>query len=110
MESFWATLKRAHKGTYHKISEKHLQRYVNEFSGRHNDRERDTIDQMVHMAQGMVGKRLRDLVVWSKRQQSDLEVNREPVRDSQAPLSIMALHQATLCMVQGYLSYTRIKL
>ena len=28
MESFWATLKRAHKGVYHKISEKHLDRYV----------------------------------------------------------------------------------
>ena len=59
IESFWATLKRAHKGTFHKISEKHLQRYVTEFSGRHNDREADTIDQMAHMAQGMVGKRLR---------------------------------------------------
>ena len=64
MESFWATLKRAHKGTFHKISEKHLQRYVTEFSGRHNDRKRDTIDQMTHIALGMVGKRLRykDLV------------------------------------------------
>ncbi len=58
IESFWATLKRAHKGTFHKISEKHLQRYVNEFSGRHNDRERDTIDQMEHIAKGLIGKRL----------------------------------------------------
>ena len=46
MESFWATLKRAHKGTFHKISEKHLQRYVDEFAGRHNVRKADTIDQM----------------------------------------------------------------
>ena len=59
MESFWAILKRAHKGTFHKISKKHLDRYVTEFSSRHNDREADTIDMMVHVAQGMVGKRLR---------------------------------------------------
>ena len=59
MESFWATLKRAHKGTFHKISPKHLQRYVTEFSGRHNDREVDTIDQMARIARSMVGKRLR---------------------------------------------------
>lgn len=28
MESFWFVLKRAHKGVFHKISPKHLQRYV----------------------------------------------------------------------------------
>ena len=59
IESFWAVLKRAHKGTFHKISPKHLDRYVGEFSGRHNDREADTADQMAHVAKGMVGKRLR---------------------------------------------------
>ena len=64
IESFWSMLKRAHKGTFHKISGKHLDRYVTEFSGRHNDREADTIDMMGNMTQGMVGKRLRydDLV------------------------------------------------
>ena len=35
IESFWSMLKRAHKGVYHKISQKHLQRYVDEFAGRH---------------------------------------------------------------------------
>ena len=46
MESFWSMLKRAHKGTYHKMSKKHLGRYVQEFAGRHNIREHDTINQM----------------------------------------------------------------
>ena len=30
VESFWSMLKRAHKGTFHRLSAKHLQRYVNE--------------------------------------------------------------------------------
>ena len=36
VESFWSMLKRAHKGTFHKMSPKHLERYVQEFAGRHN--------------------------------------------------------------------------
>ena len=59
IESFWAMLKRGYYGTYHRLSEKHLQRYVNEFSGRHNIRSLDTIDQMASVAKGMDGKRLR---------------------------------------------------
>ncbi len=64
IESFWSMLKRAHKGVYHKISAKHLQRYVDEFAERHGVRERDTIDQMGTLASGMTGKRLtyRNLV------------------------------------------------
>ena len=59
MESFWAMLKRGYQGTYHKMSEKHLERYIEEFSGRHNVRETDTADQMAGLTRGMVGKRLR---------------------------------------------------
>ena len=46
------------------MSNKHLQRYVDEFAGRHNMRPLDTIDQMKAMVRGMGGKRLRyrDLV------------------------------------------------
>ena len=58
IESFWSMLKRAHKGVYHKISPKHLQRYVDEFAGRHGVREQDTLDQMQLVVAGMVGKRL----------------------------------------------------
>ena len=64
VESFWSMLKRAHKGVYHKLSAKHLQRYVSEFAGRQNLREMDTIRQMEHVAAAMVGRRLmyRDLI------------------------------------------------
>ena len=59
MVSFWSMLKRGYHGTFHHVSGKHLGRYVGEFSGRHNNRPSDTIEQMRHMAHGMVGKRLR---------------------------------------------------
>ena len=59
IESFWAMLKRGYHGIYHHVSAKHLDRYVTEFSGRHNDRPLDTVDQMSRIVQGMEGKRLR---------------------------------------------------
>ena len=52
-------LKRGCNGVYHKISVKHLGRYVNEFTGRHNVRPLDTLKRMESMVQGMEGKRLR---------------------------------------------------
>ena len=64
IESFWSMLKRAHKGTFHNISKKHLHRYIAEFAGRHNIHPLHTLDQMAAIVQGMEGKRLRyvDLV------------------------------------------------
>ena len=64
IESFWSVLKRAYNGTYHKLSHKHLDRYVSEFVGRHNARDLDTLEQMEALVVGMRGKRLRyeDLV------------------------------------------------
>lgn len=59
VESFWASLRRGYQGTYHHFSTKHLQRYVNEFAGRHNTRPLDTEDQMRRIVVGMCGKRLR---------------------------------------------------
>ena len=64
MESFWSMVKRGYVGTFHHFSAKHMQRYVTEFSGRHNMRNRDTLDQAAEIVDGMVDKRLnyRDLV------------------------------------------------
>ena len=59
IESFWALLKRGYHGTYHHMSEKHLNRYVQEFAGRFNIRELDTINQMSSVAKNMEGKRLK---------------------------------------------------
>lgn len=59
MESFWSMFRRGFHGVYHRMSPKHLHRYVREFAGRHNIRDLDTIEQMTVIANGMVGKRLR---------------------------------------------------
>ena len=58
IESFWSMLKRAHKGTFHKISPKHLDRYVTEFAGKHNIRESDTLVQMRDTVARLVGRNL----------------------------------------------------
>ena len=64
VESFWSMFKRAHMGTFHKISPMHLNRYGQEFAGKHNFRERDIIDIMHQVVARLVGKRLmyKDLI------------------------------------------------
>ena len=56
IESFWATVKRTHKGTYHSMSNKHLHRYITEIAGRHNNRHLDVLEQMAIVVLGMEGR------------------------------------------------------
>ncbi|MCY4186430.1 MAG: IS1595 family transposase [Rhodobacteraceae bacterium] len=53
IESFWSMLKRSHKGIVHKMSPKYLQRYVCEFTSRHNVRPLDTLEIMGGIVEGM---------------------------------------------------------
>ncbi len=46
MESFWSMPKRAYAGTFQRLNPKHLNRYVQEFAGKHNVRNLDTLVQM----------------------------------------------------------------
>ena len=65
IESVWAVLKRGLHGVYHHASEKHLARYVNEFTFRLNDGnvKRHTLDRLASFVDATVGVRMtyRDL-------------------------------------------------
>ncbi len=60
IESVWAVLKRGVYGVYHQVSEKHLARYVNEFSFRLNDGDvkRHTLDRLNSFVDATARKRL----------------------------------------------------
>ena len=57
IESVWSTIKRGFNGVYHNWSEKHCQRYINEFTFRLNDGNVDQptmkrIDSLLKAAKG----------------------------------------------------------
>lgn len=58
VESFWALLKRGYYGVHHFMSEKHLHRYVNEFSHRHNTAQLGVVNCIGSTIDGMVGRSL----------------------------------------------------
>ena len=64
IESVWAMFSRGFHGTYHRMSIQHLHRYAQEFQGRHNERDEDTIVQMEKLVEGFAGERLtyKDLI------------------------------------------------
>ena len=95
MESFWSMLKRGYYGTYHRLSPLHLQQYINEFAGRHNQRPLDTIEQMRLMAAGLASRQDPDLqgphreeggVNMATTSQSDPRSVRPPLDENQKRL------------------------
>ena len=58
IESFWSIVKRAHKGTFHKISPKHADRYVQQFAAKQNILREDVLSRMRCVASRLPGCRL----------------------------------------------------
>ncbi|MEQ9117472.1 IS1595 family transposase [Fulvivirga sp.] len=48
IENFWSVLKRGLYGIYHQVSEKHLERYLNEFASRYNTRNDNGDERFEH--------------------------------------------------------------
>jgi transposase-like protein len=60
IESVWAVIKRGLHGVYHHASEKHLHRYVDEFTFRLNDGDvkRHTMDRLASLVTASIGPRI----------------------------------------------------
>ena len=59
IEGFWSQVKRGIRGTYVSVSAKHLQRYVDEFAERQNQRFMPTLVKMFLIVRGMDNRTLR---------------------------------------------------
>ncbi len=57
IESFWVLLKRGYYGTFHHFSEKHIQRYIDEFAEWQNTMMMRPIERFGHFIRLTVGKR-----------------------------------------------------
>ena len=57
-ENYFSQLKRSLDGTHHSVTEKHLQRYLNEFDYRYSTREITDADRMANMITRTAGKSL----------------------------------------------------
>lgn len=58
LEGWFSLLKRGVTGTFHHVSDKHLDRYVDEFVFRYNNRELEDGERMVKAIKKVAGKRL----------------------------------------------------
>lgn len=58
VEGFFSLLKRGLNGTYHKVSEAHLHRYLGEFDFRYNNRKIEDTERAALALKGVLGKRL----------------------------------------------------
>lgn len=65
IEGFWSILKRGYVGIYHKMTEKHLQLYCNEFAFRYNCKDL-SISKTFNLFLSNMGFRLKykDLIAW----------------------------------------------
>ena len=63
IEGFWSQLKRGINGTYHWVSKKHVNKYLDEFSFRYNSRNKSDIDRFKMFCHNLNGKLLyNDLI------------------------------------------------
>ena len=57
-ESAWPMLRRSFTGVYHKMSPKHLKRYIKTIAGRWNTRSLDTEEQMRYVFRSMMNREI----------------------------------------------------
>lgn len=67
IEGFWSWLKKAIKGIFHWTSKKHLQRYVNEFVFKYNNRSLTNSEQLVTILKSCKFRlKYKQLIAWQK--------------------------------------------